>query len=124
MTRAVTILALLLLLAGCSATVPLSAPAPVAVSASAIETLDDANAWADSLTGTASTEEMSEGLGRIGELVPSDEIWFETSNELGQDIISLNSDLFKNPDATAEHIASIQAILDRIDAAIAHGDKP
>lgn len=130
-TPALALLALAgaLTFTGC-APATISAPTPsetapeAALTADQIVTIDDGIAWARGLDESASSTELSAGIRKLGELVPDQDIWFETSNTIGADLISLNAEVLANPDEAGSKGDDLQEIIDDLEAAIAKGDNP
>lgn len=128
-TLALLALAGALTLTGCSP-VAVSAPTPsetaqaVALTADQIVTIDDGIAWARGLDESVPATELGAGIRKIGELVPDQDIWFQRSNTLGTDLISLNAEVLANPDDAGSKVDDLQQIIDDLEAAIAKGDNP
>lgn len=114
-------LAVPILLAGCAVTTPevtlpeASQAAETTVSAAAIKNLDDAIEWARGAGGDISSEELRSGIQALTANLP-DDLWFQDSNTLGQDLISLNFDAFdKKP---GELISELNRIVDFLETAL------
>jgi uncharacterized lipoprotein YajG len=125
--HAIIITASILLLAGCSA--PSEPPAEptataVTIEAASITTIDDGIGWARSLDQTVRAAELAEGVQKIGDLVPQESIWFSTKNKIGGELISLNAEIQADPGSASVNVDDLNAIVDDIEAAIAHGNKP
>jgi hypothetical protein len=56
-------------------------------------TLDDAIDWARDLDDSATADELSAGIQKIGALVPDLDIGFQESNEIGGSLVTLNADV-------------------------------
>jgi hypothetical protein len=128
MRRTLIILLTVGLLTGCATSEPVASPAATsdapALTADQIVTIDDGIEWARGLDDAATATELSQGIGAIGDLVPGEDIWFQTNNEIGQDLIGLNLDVLNNPEAAGTKVDDLGVIVDKLEAAIAHGDKP
>lgn len=104
-------------------TVAVTTAAP-AIDASSINNIDDGIAWARSLDSTVSASELSQGINRIGDLVPDLDIWFADSNEIGSELIHLNAAVLGDPERAGTKVDDLQAIVDQLEDAIAKGNKP
>lgn len=132
-TRPVVLAVLLastVFMAGCS-TPAESAPQPSATAtsearlqAAGIVTLDDGIAWARGLGDWATATELGNGIDKIGALVPEQDIWFATSNQIGRDLITLNLAIQEDPENAATKIDDLNVIVDQIEAAIEKGNVP
>lgn len=101
-----------------------TATAETAIAATDIETIDDGIAWARALDGTATADELSEGITRLSRIIPDLDIWFQDNNAIGSDLINLNADVLSDPATAGTKVADLQAIVDDIEAAIAKGNTP
>lgn len=118
------------LLAGCTAVAPDTAatytatPEPDSVAAEDISTIDEGIAWARSLDSDVEERDLSRGIRAISDLVPEQNIWFETSNDISGDLIGLNADVLANPDDAGSKVDELNEIIDNLEAAMARGDQP
>lgn len=103
---------------------PLASAAPAAIEATDIVTMDDGVAWARSLTADAPATEISTGMGALMDLVPEQDIWFATNNEIGRELNALNAEVLSDPEDAGTKVDDLNAIVDDIEAAIEHGPKP
>jgi len=115
---------LILLLAACSTTAPDQPSPQQSIAASDITSTTDAIAWARALDNSATATELSEGIDKLGTYFAAEEVWFQTHNSLGQDLISLNADIVGNPNAAGSKVDDLQLIVDKIEDAIEKGDTP
>lgn len=130
-TPALALLALAgaLTITGCSPATT-SAPQPsetaqeAAPTARDIVTIDDGIAWARGLDESASATELNTGIIKVGELVPDQDIWFDTSNSIGVDLIQLNAAVLASPDDAGSKVDDLNDIIDDLEAAIAKGNNP
>lgn len=126
--RITVIAATILALSACSSpaaepSAPISA-APAAPTAADIETMDDGIAWARSLTTSTTATELSAGMGELMDLVPEQDIWFSTSNKIGQELNALNAEVLAGPGDAGTKVDDLNSIVDDIEEAIAHGNNP
>ena len=117
------ILLAVILLAGCTA--HQAPPTPSETQAATTKmvptytvTIDDGLTWARSLDGTETAAEVSQGLQKIGELVPTLGLFAADNNAIGQDLITLNNDVLGGPANAGASIGRVKAIADDIEAAI------
>lgn len=126
--RALTLASLVLMLAGCSAEASQDTATPtptiVAIEADSIRTINEGIAWARSLDESVSAKDLSIGIQAIGDLVPGEDIWFERNNEIGSALIGLNNDVLNAPATAETKVDDLNAIMDDLEEAIAHGDFP
>lgn len=120
-----------LILTGCSTPAPDAPPtteaaevAAPALTASDIVTIDDGIEWARGLDDTASADELSEGIDKIGALVPDLDIWFADNNEIGRALITLDIDVMGDRDNAGTKVDDLNAIIDDLEASIAKGQNP
>lgn len=119
-----------LVLSGCgTASAPTAEPSASATAESRFQavdivTIDDGITWARGLGDWATATELSNGINKIGALVPEQDIWFATSNQIGSDLISLNLAIQEDPDNAAMKVDDLNAIIDQIEAAIEKGNAP
>lgn len=119
-----------LIFTGCTPTPQTGDPTPSeavqqpAMTAADITTIDQGIEWARGLDGSVTATELSKGIIRIGEFVPDLDIWFQTSNELSQNLISLNADVLANQDDAGSKVDDLNDIMDDLEAAISKGNKP
>lgn len=125
-------LALTAALTGCTAS-PVDTPArnsqsaspkPSPITVAQIGTIHDGLKWAAALPDTTTSLELRTGAKVIDDLVPRDKIWFATGNTIGQDIVKLNLDTFRDKSFAAVNVAEMKRIAIEIQTAIDHGDKP
>jgi hypothetical protein len=98
--------------------------APEAPAAADIVTMDDAIAWARGVDDTVSADELSAGIQALGDLVPEEDIWFATNNEIGMALIELNADVQSDPAAAGDKVDDLQSIVDDLETAIEKGPNP
>lgn len=103
---------------------PSEATQQPAMTAADITTIDDGVEWARGLDTSVTATELSKGIIRIGEFVPDLDIWFQTSNELSQNLISLNADVLAKQDDAGSKVDDLNDIIDDLEAAISKGNKP
>ncbi|WP_313366396.1 hypothetical protein [Microbacterium sp.] len=102
-----------------------SEASPAAVpAADQIKTIDDGIAWAQALDESVPATELSNGIQKIGELVPEQDIWFEANNTIGADLISLNAEVLADPDEASSKVDDLQDIIDDLEIAIDKGNAP
>lgn len=89
-----------------------------------IVSLADGIAWARGLDESASATELSAGIRKIGDLVPEQDIWFETSNTIGTELVSLNADVLASPDEAGSKVDDLNDIIDDLTAALDKGNTP
>lgn len=130
-TRLAPLILSALILTGCNAPAPdptatnvETQQAEVALTASDIVTIDDGIEWARELDDTATADELSDGINRIGELVPDLDIWFADNNEIGGALITLNADVLGDPDNAGTKVDDLNAIIDDLEASIEKGPTP
>lgn len=92
--------------------------------ASDIATIDDGIEWARGLDDSTTSTELSTGIQAIGHLVPEQDIWFDDSNDIGGDLISLNADVLANPDDAGSMVDDLNDIIDDLEAFISKGNRP
>ena len=126
MRRLVLVLTATLILAGCAPAPaePASSLVPTAPAADEIASTEDGIEWARSLDSSATPTELSTGIGAISDLVPSEDIWFQTNNKLGQALIRLNAEVLDDPENAGTKVDDLQSVIDDLEEAIAHGNKP
>lgn len=128
-TLALLALAGALALTGCTPTAS-NSPRPSETSQEAAPTADeivsmaDGIAWARGLDESASATELSAGIRKIGDLVPEQDIWFETSNTIGTELVSLNADVLASPDDAGSKVDDLNDIIDDLTAALDKGNTP
>lgn len=103
---------------------PSEASQEAAPTAEEIVSLADGIAWARGLDESASATELSAGIRKIGDLVPEQDIWFETSNTIGTELVSLNADVLASPDDAGSKVDDLNDIIDDITAALDKGNTP
>lgn len=119
-----------ILLTGCaSASNSVASPTPsataeAAIPASQITTIDDGINWARGLDSNATADELSEGIQKIGDLVPDLDLWFQDNNEIGRGLISLNIDVLDDPANAGTKVDDLNVIVDDLEASIAKGNNP
>lgn len=89
-----------------------------------IKTIDDGIAWARALDESVPATELSNGIQKLGELVPEQDIWFEANNTIGADLISLNAEVLADPDEAGSKVDDLQDIIDDLEIAIDKGNAP
>jgi len=129
--RVIGSLTIVLALFGCA---PSPAPAPklptepasasTEIAAASIQTAEDGIEWARALDSSVTAAELSKGIQAIGDLVPDEDIWFASNNEIGGELISLNADVLADPEGADTKVDDLNAIVDDLEAAIKHGDRP
>ena len=123
-------------LTGCSAPAADSASAPVAeadsasspgepaaITASSIESIDDAIAWARGLDDSVTADELSTGIFRIEDLLTDLHIWFG-NNEVSGALNKLNAEVLARPADAGEKVAELNAVVDALEAAIEKSQNP
>lgn len=118
-----------LVFTGCTPTAsnspsPSGAALENALTADQIVSLDDGIAWARGLDESASAIELSAGIRKIGDLVPEQDIWFDTSNRIGAELVSLNADVLASPDDAGSKVDDLNDIIDDLNAALDKGNTP
>ena len=118
-----------LLLTGCAPTPPSSSPTPTATKeaampADSITTIDDGIAWARAIDKTITATELSHGINKIGDLVPTLDIGFRANNKIGQELIKLNAEVLNNPDTAGSKVDDLGDVITELQTAIAKGDVP
>lgn len=101
-----------------------ASPAAAAPTADQIKTIDDGIAWARALDESVPATELSNGIQKVGELVPEQDIWFEANNTIGADLISLNVEVLADPDEAGSKVDDLQDIIDDLEIAIDKGNAP
>ena len=128
MRRLAVVVLSVALLAGCSSAPtdePTAEPAAVeTVTADDIDSMDSGIAWARGLDDSAGAEELSAGITEIGDYFVDEDVWFQTNNEIGQDLLALKVDVLNDPDDAGAKVDDLNLIVDRIEEAIEHGDQP
>ncbi|WP_217183997.1 hypothetical protein [Streptomyces sp. AC495_CC817] len=94
------------------------------MAATDIRTIDDGITWARGLDATATAAEIDAGIVKIGTLVPDLDIWFDTGNKIGVDLIQLNADVMANQDDAGSKVDELNDIIDDLEAAIDKGNTP
>lgn len=67
---------------------------------------------------------MNAGITKIENLVGKQDIWFETHNSIEQDLIHLQAEIAADPANAFTKVDDLDVELGKIDAAVAHGNKP
>jgi len=126
MRRLVLVLTVTFILAGCAATPAEPSPSvvPTSPAADEIASTEDGIEWARNLDSSATSMELSTGIGAISDLVPTEKIWFQTNNELGHSLIRLNAEVLEDPENAGTKVDDLQSVIDDLEEAIAHGNKP
>jgi hypothetical protein len=89
-----------------------------------IESMEEGILWARTLDDTAAADELSVGVDRIIDHLLDEEIEFETSNEIGQALIALQTEVESAPESAGTRVADLKAIADRIESATGAGATP
>ncbi|MCU1419846.1 MAG: hypothetical protein JWR57_1015 [Mycetocola sp.] len=125
------VVAAVLVLVGCSSGDVGRASEPVATESAAVNikaneigTMQEGFVWARSLDSTVDAGELSAGIGAIGDLVPNEEIWFATNNEIGQALVRLRNEVLERPEKAGTKVDDLNAIADDIEEAIEWGVRP
>ena len=112
------VLALAVTLSGCATPSPEPTGDSEVARAAGITTIDEGIAWARSLDDDTSAEELSVGIGRIGDLVIALGISSEESNEISSALLTLNTEVDSDPDDVDDHVEDLKEIVDDIEAAM------
>jgi hypothetical protein len=89
-----------------------------------IDSMDSAIDWARGLDSSASADEISIGISQIGDYFLNEEVWFATNNEIGGALLSLNAKVQSGQGTTGSKVDELNVIVDDIEKAIEHGDRP
>jgi hypothetical protein len=111
-------LALAVAFSGCATPSPEPTGAAEVDRAANITTIDEGIAWARSLDDDTTADELSVGIGRIGDLVIGLDISSEDSNEISSALLTLGTDVDSDPEDVDDHVEDLKEIVDDIEAAI------
>jgi hypothetical protein len=112
-------------IAGCAAPAAEPSPSPTQqVDAAAIDDSQSAYDWTQSVTASTSKSEMTAGVDKLTDLLPTLGIWFEAHNEIGQKLVAIQSDLSSGDTTAEENAASIHAVGELIATAVRKGNRP
>jgi hypothetical protein len=113
------LLALAVTLSGCATPSPEPTDAAAEVDqAASITTIDEGIAWAEGLDDDTTAEELSVGIGRIGDLVLDLDISSEESNEISSALLTLSTEVDSDPEDVDDHVEDLKEIVVDIEAAI------
>jgi hypothetical protein len=118
----------LLALSGCAAIPadmsalesPLAEPLSALTTPADIDTLADGINYARALTGSAPdlADEISATVDALGDLVAEAELPWDVHNDIGQRLLSLSSDVLRNPAGAEDHLPELHAIADDLAEAV------
>jgi hypothetical protein len=115
------LLALAVTLSGCATPSPEPTDAAEVDQAASITTIDEGIAWAQDLDDDTTAEELSVGIGRIGDLVLELDISSEESSEISSALLTLSTEVDSDPEDVDDHVEDLKEIVDDIEAAIEKG---
>jgi len=103
-------------------------PAPTStverVAAIDINSMESGIAWARGIDASATADELSLGIGQIGDYFVDEDVWSATNNEIGGALITLNSKVQSGQGNTSQKVDELNMIVDDIETAIRKGQTP
>jgi hypothetical protein len=113
------VLALTVALSGCATPSPEPTGAGEEVDrAASITSIDEGIAWARSLDDDTTADELSVGIGRIGDLVIGLNMSSEESSEISSALLTLSTEVDSDPEDVDDHVEDLKEIVDDIEAGI------
>jgi len=112
------VVALAVTLSGCATPSPEPDGAVDEDRAASITTIDEGIDWARSLDDETTADELSVGIGRIGDLVIGLGISSEESNEISSALLALSTEVDSDPEDVDDHVEDLKEIVDDIEAAL------
>lgn len=112
------VLALIVAVSGCATPSPEPTGAAEVDAAANITTIDEGIAWARTLDDDTTADELSVGIGRIGDLVIGSNISSEEINEINSALLTLGTEVDSDPEDVDDHVEDLREIVDDIEAAI------